>query len=111
MNQENEFLDEEGRIKVFITYLGKTVPFSANPKFTLRTTMDNLRKLSNTYPDTFWLLPEIDANGQRITYYLAKLEGKTIFHQKDVKGDNQSLEIYGVRPGDQLKIIRKLVAG
>ena len=111
MNQEEEFIDEEGRIKVFITYQEKTVLFSANPKYTLRTTMDNLQKLSNGYPDKFWLLPEMDANGQRITYYLGKLEGKTIFHQKNVKGDDLSLEVYGVRPGDKLKIIRKVVAG
>ena len=111
MNQEDEFLDEEGRIKVFITYQEKTVLFSANPKYTLRTTMDNLCKLSNTYPDKFWLLPEIDANGHRITYYLGKLESKSIFHHKNEKGDDQSLERYGVLPGDKLKIIRNVVAG
>jgi len=111
MSKEEDLIDEEGRIKVHINYQDKTVLFSANPKYTLKTTMENLRKLSNAYPEKFWLLPEFDSNGQRITYYLGKMESKTIFHQKGYKGEEQSLETYGVRPGDKLKIIRKVVAG
>ena len=111
MNQEDEYIDDDGRIKVYFTYQEKTVLFSVNPRNSLKTTMDNLIKLSNTYPDKFWLLPEVDANGQRIAYYLGKMESKTIFHSKDEKGEEKSLEKYGVKPGDNLKIIRKLVAG
>jgi len=111
MEQDDNLIDEEGRIKVWITYQEKTVLFSANPKYTLKTTMENLRKLSNMYVDKFWYLPEIDSNGQRITYYLGKMESKSIFHQKTVKGEDQTLELYGVKPGDKLKIIRKVVAG
>ena len=111
MNQEEEYIDDDGRIKVYFTYQEKTVLFSVDPKNSLKTTMDNLVKLSNAYPDKFWLLPETDANGHRITYYLGKLESKTIFHSKDETGEEQSLEKYGVRPGDKLKIIRKVVAG
>ena len=54
---------EDGRIKVYITYKEKTVLFSANPMYSLKVTMENIKKLSNTYPDKFWLLPEID-NGE-----------------------------------------------
>ena len=111
MSQEENLTDEEGRIKVYITYQDKKVLFSANPKYTLKLTMDNLRKLSNKYPDKFWHLPEIDNNGNRITYFLGKMESKTIFHNKSIEGDDLSLERYGVTAGDKLKIIRKVVAG
>ena len=110
MNEE-EKKDEEGRIKVYITFKEKTVLFSANPLYTLKVTMNNLQKLANTYPDKFWRLPEIDNNGQRITYYLAKQESKTVFHTTAATGEDRSLEDYGVRAGDRLKIIQKVVAG
>ena len=107
-----EVIDEQGRIKIYITYQDKTVLFSANPKYTFQKTMNNLKKLSNTYPDKYWLLPEIDENsGNRITYFLGKLESKTIFHLKSTEGDDMSLERYGVKAGDKLKLIRKVVAG
>jgi len=108
---EEEKKDEEGRIKVYITYKDKTVLFSANPKYSLKVTMDNLQKLANTYPDKFWNLPEMDDEGQRVAYFLGKIENKTIFHFRSNSGEEQSLEKYGVKVGDKLKIIRKLVAG
>jgi len=112
MDQEVEKTDEElGRIKVYITFQEKTVLFSANPKYTLRLTMDNLQKLANKYPDKFWHLPEIDNNGNRITYYFAKVDSKTIFNFKSNADEEQSLERYGVTAGDKLRIIRKVIAG
>jgi len=103
--------DDEGRIKVYITYQDKSVLFSVNPKNTLQTTMDNMQKLANMYPDKFWHLPETDSNGQRITYYLGKMDAKAIFNRNSETGETQTLEKYGVKPGDKLKIIRKVVAG
>ena len=111
MSKEEEKTDEEGRIKVYITYRDKIVLFSANPKYSLKMTMENLVKLSNAYPDKFWDLPEIDSDGQRITYFLGKVDDKTIFHFRSNAGEEQSLEKYGVKVGDKLKIIRKVVAG
>ena len=108
---EEEKKSEDGRIKVYITFKEKTVLFSANPLYSLKVTMENLRKLSNTYPDKFWVLPEFDNNGQRITYYLGKQESKTIFHSTAATGEDRSLEDYGVKAGDKLKIIQKVVAG
>ena len=102
---------DEGRIKVYITFKEKTVLFSANPLYTLKVTMDNLKKLANTYPDKFWTLPEFDNNGQRITYYLGKQESKTVFHTSAATGEDRSLEDYGVKAGDKLRIIQKVVAG
>jgi len=102
---------EDGRIKVYITFKEKTVLFSANPLYSLKVTMENIKKLSNAYPDKFWLLPEIDNGGQRITYYLGKQESKTIFLSTAATGEDQSLEDYGVKAGDKLKIIQKVVAG
>jgi len=109
MNEEEK--KEEGRIKIYITYQEKTVLFSANPLYSLKVTMENLRKLANAYTDKFWFLPEIDNNGQRITYYLAKQESKTVFHSTAATGEDRSLDDYGVKAGDRLKIIRKVVAG
>ena len=111
MNQEENLNEDEGRIKVYITYQDKSVMFSVNPKNTLKLTMDNMQKLANTYPDKFWLLPEIDENGQRITYYLGKMDAKAIFNAKNDMGEDQTLESFGVQPGDKLKIVRKVVAG
>ena len=112
MSREDErMMDEENRIKVYITYQEKTVLFSANPKNSLRVTMDNMQKLANAYSDKYWLLPEIDENGQRITYFLGRMESKSIFQFTGSKGEELSLEKYGVRAGDKLRIIRKVVAG
>ncbi|MDR2231524.1 MAG: hypothetical protein LBE56_00205 [Tannerella sp.] len=110
MNQEEE-KKEEGRIKVYITFKEKTVLFSANPLYTLKVTMENVKKLSNMYPDKFWNLPEYDNNGQRITYYLGKQDSKSVFLSTAATGEDRSLEDYGVRAGDRLKIIQKVVAG
>ena len=109
MSEENKA--EEGRIKVYITFKEKTVLFSANPLYSLKVTMDNLKKLANNYPDKFWILPDIDVGGQRITYYLGKKESKTIFHSTATTGEDRSLEDYGVKAGDHLRIIQKVVAG
>jgi 5'-3' exonuclease len=111
MDQEVNLNDDEGRIKVYITFQDKAVLFSVNPKNTLRITMDNMQKLANMYPDKFWNLPEMDDNGQRITYYLGKMDAKAIFNMKSDTGEEQSLEKFGVKPGDKLKIVRKVVAG
>ena len=111
MNQEENLNDDEGRIKVYITFQDKAVMFSVNPRNTLKLTMDNMQKLANTYPDKFWNLPEIDENGERITYYLGKMDAKAIFSTKSDTGEDQTLEAYGVKPGDKLKIVRKVVAG
>jgi hypothetical protein len=110
MAQEEE-VKEEGRIKVYITFKEKTVLFSANPLYTLKVTMENMKKLANMYPDKFWTLPDFDNNGQRITYYLGKQESKTVFHSTAATGEDRSLEDYGVKAGDKLKIIQKVVAG
>jgi hypothetical protein len=110
MNEEQK-ISEEGRIKVYITFKEKTVLFSANPLYTLKVTMENLKKLANAYQDKFWYLPEYDNNGQRITYYLAKQESKTVFHTTAATGEDRSLEDYGIKVGDRLKIIQKVVAG
>ena len=111
MDQEVKSNDDDGRIKVYITFQDKSVMFSVNPKNTLRVTMDNMQKLANMYPDKFWHLPEMDENGQRITYYLGKMDVKAIFNMKSDTGEEQTLEAYGVQPGDKLKIVRKVVAG
>jgi len=108
---EEEKKTEDGRIKVYITYKEKTVLFSANPLYSLKVTMANLKKLSNTYPDKFWILPDVDNGGQRVAYYLGKQESKTIFHSTAATGEDRSLEDYGVKAGDHLKIIMKVVAG
>ena len=111
MSKEEEKTDEESRIKVYITYKDKSVLFSANPKNSLKVTMENMRKLANTYPDKYWDLPEIGNEGQRFTYLLGKSENKTIFNFRNNNGEEQSLEKYGVKAGDYLKIIRKETGG
>ena len=102
---------DESRIKVYITFKGKTILFSAYPLYSLKVTMDNIKKLARNNPEKFWTLPDIDNAGQRITYYLGKQENKTIFHSTATTGEDQSLEDYGVKAGDHLKIIQKVVAG
>jgi len=111
MSREDEIINEENRIKVYITYKEKTVLFSANPVNSLKVTMDNLQKLANMYPDKFWELPETDSNGQRITYLLGKMDSKTMFQFRGEQGEELNLEKYGVKAGDKLKIVRKVVAG
>lgn len=104
---------EKGRIKLYITYKAKTVAFSANPKNNLKTTIENIIKLANTDPQKYWILPEMNNGGQRITYRLGKADRgvKRIFQNLNNLREEQCLEDYGVREGDNLILAQKVIAG
>ncbi len=104
---------EKGRIKLYITYKAKTVAFSANPKNNLKTTIENIIKLANTDPQKYWILPEMNNGGQRITYRLGKADSgvKRIFQNLNSLREEQCLEDYGVREGDNLILAQKVIAG
>jgi hypothetical protein len=110
MNMETE---EEGRIKLYITYKAKTVAFSANPSNNLKVTVDNIIKLANTDPQKYWPLPEMNNGGQRITYRLGILDKgiKKIFQNMSSRREEQCLEDYGVKEGDNLILAQKVIAG
>lgn len=104
---------EEGRIKLYITYKAKTVAFSANPTNSLKVTVENIIKLAKIDPQKYWLLPEMNNGGQRITYRLGKLDKgvKKIFQNMNNRREEQCLEDYGVKEGDNLILAQKVIAG
>ncbi len=104
---------EDGRIKLYITYKAKTVAFSANPKNNMKVTIDNIIKLAKTDPQKYWILPEMNNGGQRITYRLGKLDKgmKKIFQNMNNQREEQCLEDYGVKEGDNLILAQKVIAG
>ncbi len=110
---ESKELNEEGRIKVLITYKAKTVAFSADPKNNLKVTIDNIIKLAKMDVQKYWNLPEMNNGGQRITYRLGKIEnGKNkIFQNTNDKREEQCLEDFGVKEGDSLILAQKVIAG
>lgn len=102
--------------KITITYQSKTMPFKViDPTQNLKLTLDNIRKLSKNYPDKYWNLPEIDNGGNRIRYLLGRINpssGKQeVFFEKNSGGDLLCLSDYGVKEGDQLILIKKVIAG
>jgi nucleoside-triphosphatase THEP1 len=110
---ENQEANNDGRIKVFITYKAKRIPFSADPRNNLKVTIDNIVKLSKTDIQKYWNLPEINNGGQRITYRLGKIDnGKNrIFQNTNDKREEQCLEDYGIKEGDELILAQKVIAG
>jgi hypothetical protein len=56
----------------------------------------------------------MDNGGNRIRYYLGRMteEGKSeVIKEKNSEGEEQSLFDYGVKEGDKLIIIKKVIAG
>lgn len=104
---------DKARIKLYITYKAKTVAFSANPKNNLKVTVDNIIKLAKMDPQKYWTLPEMNNGGQRITYRLGKLDKgiKKIFQNMNSRREEQCLEDYGVKEGDNLILAQKVIAG
>ena len=104
---------EEGRIKVYITYKAKTVAFSANPTNNMKVTVENIIKLAKMDPQKYWILPEMNNGGQRITYRLGKLDKglKKIFQNMNNRREEQCLDDYGVKEGDNLILAQKVIAG
>jgi hypothetical protein len=113
MENLEEIVKEEGRVKIYITYKTKTVAFSAYIRNSLKVTIENIKSLAKTDPQKYWELPEMNNGGQRITYRLGRSDdGKQqILHPINSKGEEQCLEDYGVKEGDQLILTQKVIAG
>jgi len=106
---------ENQGIKLLFSYENKTCAIRVlNPKESIKFTLEKVKEETRNYPDKLWVLPEMDNGGNRIKYYLGRMteDGKSeVLKEKNSSAEEQSLFDYGVKEGDKLVIIKKVIAG
>jgi hypothetical protein len=105
---------EKQGIKVIFSYENKSCAIRVlNSKESIKFTMEKVREEARAMPDKLWVLPEMDNGGNRIKYYFGRLtqEGKSEILKEKKDGEEQSLFDYGVKDGDKLIIIKRVIAG
>ena len=106
---------EQQGIKLLFSYENKTCAIRVvNPKESIKFTLEKIKEEARNYPDKLWALSEMDNGGNRIKYYLGRMseEGKSeVLKEKNSQSEEQSLFDYGVKEGDKLVIIKRVIAG
>ena len=105
---------EKKGIKVIVSFENKKVGMRVeNPMQSIKITIDNIKKEARNEPEKLWYLPEMDAGDNIIRYYLGRKNenGKDEILKEKREGFEQSLFDYGVKEGDQLILIKKVIAG
>jgi len=110
-------MENQGKkgIKVLFSFENRKVAMRVeNPKQSIKQTIENIKKEARNDPEKIWYLPEMDAGDNIIRYYLGRKDEKgkdEILKEKNKEGLEQSLYDYGVKEGDHLVIIKKVIAG
>jgi len=105
---------EQKGIRVIFSYENKKVVIRVeNLKQNIKATIDNIKMEARNNPEKMWQLPEIDAGDNIIRYYLGRKDkdGRDEILKEKKDGEEQSLFDYGVKDGDQLIIIKRVIAG
>jgi hypothetical protein len=106
---------EQQGLKLLFSYENKTCAIRVvNPKENIKFTLDKIKEEARNHPEQMWILPEMDNGGNRIKYYLGRMteEGKSeVLKEKNSQAEEQSLFDYGVKEGDKLIIIKRVIAG
>jgi len=105
---------EKQGMKLIFSYENKSCVIRVlNPKESIKFTLEKVKEEARGMPDKLWLLPEMDNGGNRIKYYLGRLseDGKSEILKEKKNGEEQSLFDYGVKEGDKLIIIKRVIAG
>ena len=105
---------EKQGIKVIFSYENKSCVIRViNPKESIKFTLEKVKEEARNMPDKLWVLPEMDNGGNRIKYYFGRLseDGKSEILKEKKNGEEQSLFDYGVKEGDKLIIIKRVIAG
>ncbi|MDR2971062.1 MAG: hypothetical protein LBU83_03950 [Bacteroidales bacterium] len=105
---------EKQGIKLLFSYENKVCAIRVvNPKENIKFTMEKIIEEAKDYSDKLWILPEMDNGGNRIKYYLGRMDddGKSEILKEKKDGEEQSLFDYGVKEGDKLIIIKRVIAG
>ncbi|MCL1851368.1 MAG: hypothetical protein FWF70_08225 [Bacteroidetes bacterium] len=105
---------EKQGMKVIFSYENKSCVIRIlNPKENIKFTLEKVREEARNMPDKLWVLPEMDNGGNRIKYYLGRMseDGKSEILKEKNNGEEQSLFDYGVKEGDKLIIIKRVIAG
>jgi len=105
---------EKQGLKLLFSYENKVCAIRVvNPKESIKFTMEKIFEEAKDYPDKMWFLPEMDNGGNRIKYYFGRMDedGKSEILKEKKDGEEQSLFDYGVKEGDKLIIIKRVIAG
>jgi hypothetical protein len=105
---------EKKGIKVIVSFENKKIAMRVeNPKQSIKLTIENIKKEARNDPEKIWYLPEIDPGDNIIRYYLGRKDdkGKDEILKEKKDGMEQSLFDYGVKEGDLLILIKKVIAG
>jgi len=106
---------EKQGIKLIFSYENKSCVIRVlNPQESIKFTLEKVKEEARNQPEKLWILPEVDNGGNRIKYYLGRMndDGRSeILKEKNSSGEEQSLFDYKVKEGDKLIIIKKTIAG
>ena len=105
---------EKQGIKLIFSYENKSCAIRViDSKESIKFTLEKIKEEARNMPDKLWVLPEMDNGGNRIKYYFGRLseEGKSEILKEKKNGEEQSLFDYGVKEGDKLIIIKRVIAG
>jgi len=105
---------EKQGMKLIFSYENKSCAIRVlNTKESIKFTLEKIKEEAKNAPDKLWILPEMDNGGNRIKYYLGRLteDGKSEILKEKKNGEEQSLFDYGIKEGDKLIIIKRVIAG
>ena len=105
---------EKPGIRLIFSYENKKCAIRVlDPKESIKFTMEKVKEEAREIPEKLWILSEMDNGGNRIKYYFGRLteDGKSEILKEKKNGEEQSLFDYGVKEGDNLIIIKRVIAG
>jgi hypothetical protein len=99
-------MEEKNLIEITLTYQGKSVLVETNPYKTIGYFMEEVKHQARENSDKMFNMPEMNTGDLPVHYFLTRTKGKKteILKPRNRKGDNQTLDDYGVVSGDELII-------
>jgi len=106
-------MEEKQIIEVLLTYQGKSVVVDTNPYKTIEYFIEETKRQAKENPVEMFNMPELDMGNNPMYYFLTRVKnGKTeILKPRNKEKENQTLDDYNVKSGDELIIQSKPIAG
>jgi len=100
-------MEDKKNIDLLLTFQGKSVAVETNPYNTIERFIEETKKQAKENPDKLFNMPELDKGDNPLHYRLTRVKnGKNeILKSKNKQNENQTLDDYGVKDGDELIIV------
>ena len=106
-------MEDKNLIEIALTHQGKSVLVETNPYNTIEHFLEETKKQAKENPIEMFNMPELDMGNNPMFYFLTRIKNKQteILKAKNKEKENQTLDDYGVKSGDELIIQSKPIAG